>query len=338
MSVSARVKNTQRVRRVNEFFRRKDVRAYLRRTVLCLRLTGAIHDMAAATVDKGKPPMLVRFAQGEGRKAIDSGAVEILGSLHLDPELDKVATTTAVLGTGVDLLLRLRRYELYPFKMSLMCGSWNPHNGNACLEFLHAKEDELDVGFGLPLQQEAQHNRTEASALRWLLSQSVQGMLTQVWRGSCATNLPVERKHVETKRNEKSRLCHLASAGRDQLQRHVLRKRTEALRVLEQAERELRRVNKMQVSSLAWERKPELVMIPDNDIDRVPGAKKAGGPRQAGCQETLHKYIQNNKKELEQSLADRRKEAAEAVKRATPDCLTTTGDWLEYMEQHKDEF
>jgi hypothetical protein len=73
VSVSARVKNTKRMRRVNQFFRRVDARAYLRRTVLCLRLTGAIHDMAAATMDKGKPPMLVRFAQGEGRKAIDSG-------------------------------------------------------------------------------------------------------------------------------------------------------------------------------------------------------------------------------------------------------------------------
>ena len=189
--------------------------------------------------------------------AIDSGVVEILGSLHLDSELDKMAATTAVLGTGVDLLLRLRRYELYPFKMSLMCSAWNEHHGMACSEFLNAKEDELDVGFGLPLQQEARdHHLTEAQALRWLQSPSCQGMLKQVWKGSSATNLPVERKHVETKRNEKSRLCHLATAGRDQLQRHVLPKRTEAVRVLEQAERAQRRVNKMQVSALAWQRMP----------------------------------------------------------------------------------
>jgi hypothetical protein len=131
VSVSARVKNTKRMRRVKQFFGRVDARDYLRRTVLCLRLTGAIHDMAAATVDKGKPPMLVRFARGEGRVAIDSGVVEILGSLHLDSELDKVAATTAVLGTGVGLLLRLRRYELYPFKISLMCSAWNEHHGVA---------------------------------------------------------------------------------------------------------------------------------------------------------------------------------------------------------------
>ena len=65
VSVSARVKNTKRMRRVNQFFRRVDARDYLRRTVLCLRLTGAIHDMAAATVDKGKPPMCeVRSRRG----------------------------------------------------------------------------------------------------------------------------------------------------------------------------------------------------------------------------------------------------------------------------------
>ena len=217
VSVSARAKNTFRIRRVNQFFRRADARDYLRRTVLCLRLTGAVHDMAAATVDKGKAPMLVRFARGEGRQAVNSGVAEILGSLHLDPDLDNVSATTAVLGTGVDLLLRLRRYELYPFKMSLMCSAWNEHHGTACLEFLNAKEEELDVGCGLPLQREALHQGSEAEALRWLQSPSCQAMFTQLWRGSCATDLPVERKHVETKRNEKSRLCHLASAGRDQL-------------------------------------------------------------------------------------------------------------------------
>jgi hypothetical protein len=96
--------------------------------------------------------------------------------------------------------------------MSLMCSAWNEHHGMACLEFLHAKEEDLDVGFGVPLQQEALHQRTETQALRWLQSPRLQDMLKQVWRGSSATNLPVERKHVETKRNEKSRLCHLAAA------------------------------------------------------------------------------------------------------------------------------
>ena len=338
VSVSARVKNTMRLRRVNQFFRRADARNYLRRTVLCLRLTGAIHDMAAATLEKGKPPMLVRFARGEGRRAVNSGVAEVLGSLHLDPDLDKVSAITAVLGTGVDLLLRLRRYELYPFKMSLMCSAWNEHYGMACLEFLSAKEEELDVGCGLPLQREALDQGTEAEALRWLQSPSCQDMLTQMWRGSCATNLPVERKHVETKRNEKSRLCHLATAGRDQIQRHVLRQRTEALRTLEQAVRAQRRVNKLQISALAWERMPHLVMIPDNEIGKRPAAKAAAGRRQSGCQETLQTYIRDNKKDLMSSLAEMRLEAAAAVKRATPDCLTTTGDWLEYMEQHKDEF
>ena len=282
--------------------------------------------------------MLARFARGEGRRAVNSGVAEILGSLHLDPDLNKVAATTAVLGIGVDLLLRLRRYELYPFKMSLMCSAWNEHHAMACLEFLSATEEDLDVGCGLPLQREARDQGSEAEALCWLQSPSCQDMLTQVWRGSSATNLPVERKHVETKRNEKSRLCHLATAGRDQLQRHVLRKRTEAVRILEQAQREQRSVNKMQVPSLAWQRMPHLVQIPDNEIGKVAAAKAGARTRQSGCKETLQTYIRDNKKELMKSLAEMRLQAAEAVKRATPDCLTTTGDWLDYMEAHKDEF
>ena len=98
----------------------------------------------------------------------------------MDPDLDKVSAITAVLGTGVDLLLRLRRYELYPFKMSLMCSAWNEHYGMACLEFLSAKEEELDLGCGLPLQREAFDQGTEAEALRWLQSPSCQDMLTQM--------------------------------------------------------------------------------------------------------------------------------------------------------------
>jgi hypothetical protein len=79
-------------------------------------------------------------------------------------------------------------------------------------------------------------------------------------------------------------------------------------------------------------------MIPDNEIGRVPGAEAAAGPRRSGCKETLQTYIQKNKKELQNKLEQMRLEAVEAVKRATPDCLTTTGDWLEYMEKHKEEF
>jgi hypothetical protein len=75
-------------------------------------------------------------------------------------------------------------------------------------------------------------------------------------------------------------------------------------------------------------------MIPDNEIGRVPGAKAAAGPRRSGCKETLLTYVQKNKKELQHKLEPMRLDAAEAVKRATPDCLTTTGDWLEYMEKH----
>jgi hypothetical protein len=95
---------------------------------------------------------------------------------------------------------------------------------------------------------------------------------------------------------------------------------------LEQAEREQRRVNKMQMSALAWERMPHLVMIPGNEIGKVPAAKASDGPRRSGWLETLHTYIQNNKKDFMQSLADMRLKAAEVVKRATPECPTTTED------------
>ena len=45
---------------------------------------------------------------------------------------------------------------------------------------------------------------------------------------------------------------------------------------MEQAGREQRRVNKMQVFALAREQMPHLVMIPDNEIGKVPAAVCGG--------------------------------------------------------------
>ena len=158
-----------------------------------------------------------------------------------------------------------------------MCRVWNEHFAIACLGFLAAREDDLDVGCGLELQRDARAQESDNEALRWLQMSSCQGMLTQMRKGSSAANLPAERKHVETKRNEKSRLCHLATAGRDQLQRHVLRRRAEALRALDQAEKEHRRALHLWVSAVAWERMPHLVMVPENEIGKVPGRVRRRG-------------------------------------------------------------
>jgi len=70
-----------------------------------------------------------------------------------------------------------------------MCSAWNDQYGIACLEFLSAEEEELDVGCGLPLQREARDQWTDGDALRWLQSPSCQGMLTQLWGGSCFKEL-----------------------------------------------------------------------------------------------------------------------------------------------------
>jgi hypothetical protein len=67
----------------------------------------------------------------------------------------------------------------------------------------------------------------------------------------------------------------------------------------------------MQVPALAWERMPHPVMIPNNEIGKAPAAKAAAGPQRSGCKETLQMYIQKNKKEVMQSLAEMRLKVAE---------------------------
>ena len=71
ISVKPRKDNARRLRMVARWLRRDDARQYLRRTSLCLRISGVAHDMSARTVDTGSEPMVVRFAKGELHAALD---------------------------------------------------------------------------------------------------------------------------------------------------------------------------------------------------------------------------------------------------------------------------
>ena len=131
-TVKPRKENATRLKKVAKWFRKDDTAQYLRRTVLCMRLTGRLHNMAARTVDRGKLPMVVRFAQGEARKAVNEEVRDIFADLRCDPDLDVAAAVTAVLGTAVDLLLRFARYEAWPYRAFLMNRDFNRHCLNSC--------------------------------------------------------------------------------------------------------------------------------------------------------------------------------------------------------------
>ena len=148
VAVRPREENAARLRKVRRWFLRADTAQYLRRTVLCMRLTGALHDMSASTVrEAGKPPMVVRFAEGEARRVIDQELQAILRDVHLDADLDGAACLSGLVGTAADLLLRFRRWELWPFLAFRLVQRFNPHFRRACYDFLKVPEEDLDVGF-----------------------------------------------------------------------------------------------------------------------------------------------------------------------------------------------
>ena len=76
--------------------------------------------------------MVVRFAQGEAREAVNAEVRDIFAALGCDPDLDVAAAVTAVLGTAVDLLLRFARYEAWPYRAFLMNRDFNRHCLNSC--------------------------------------------------------------------------------------------------------------------------------------------------------------------------------------------------------------
>ena len=136
------------MKKERRWFLKPDTAQYLRRTVLCMRLTGALHDMSASTVrEVGKPPMVVRFAEGEARRIIDQELRAILRDVPLDADLDGAACLSGLVGTAADLLLRFRRWESWPFLAFRMVERFNKHYSRACYEFLQVPEDDLDVGF-----------------------------------------------------------------------------------------------------------------------------------------------------------------------------------------------
>ena len=90
---------------------------------------------------------------------------------------------------------------------------YNPKNYLvAAMDFLDVAAEELDVGLSLPLQQQARSAGDTTAAVAWLASESTQQTLATFFEATIASTLEVERRHAQAKRNEGSRLAHVAIA------------------------------------------------------------------------------------------------------------------------------
>ena len=88
---------------------------------------------------------------------------------------------------------------------------------------------------------------------QYLIPHSVQAALVLAFESSAASSLPAERAFAATKRSEAPRLCHVATASRNQILRQYLRQRLDLFSSAEAASAALRVSLRTSVQSLAWE-------------------------------------------------------------------------------------
>ena len=177
--------------------------------------------------------------------------------MHFDHVLDYGAAACVPLATAADLVVRFKVFLLYPFKLASLCRVWSPASWyKHIFEFLHEKEDNLDIGVGLQLQRLAWARGSEARALAWLSSAPVQGFINQLIDETLSTSLPVERRFGEVKQWETSKSTNIATASRNMIIVRFAKQREQMSQTIGAAMRKVRRAQKTRATSLQWQANP----------------------------------------------------------------------------------
>jgi len=339
-------KMSKRMGWVTKLYQTPGISQYLRRTCLCLQITGHLHNACAKADDRSdeEQPLLARLAQGRGRRVLRVAFAKAINCMHLDKDLDVGAAGSALLATVLDSVLRFAFFEAWPFLSCMLCMKYNDDYMDACMAFLHMSHTDLDVGFGQVLQRIALDQGTEAWALNWLLSPTVQDTIVHVFESGAASSLPVERKHTETKHYEMSRLVHLAVAARNQLHRTVLRLQADWAQERDAAETELASARHTNIWALAWKQQPALADVgvvtrfgePEGQPD--PGARRQQDAPETP-QQRFRTFARENRAELEAARTQRIQAAKLAVQRLPPrDIPLDYEEWLAWVRANERMF
>ena len=101
----------------------------------------------------------------------------------------------------------------------------NAHYHRACLAFFGEPRERMGVGFSAVLHDLAISQGDACASLHWLESGAVQGFLRAVAVSVLQTSLDAERGFATVKKQDTSKLSHLATAGANVIHRRVLRQR-----------------------------------------------------------------------------------------------------------------
>ena len=201
------------------------------------------------------------------------------------------------------------------------------------MDFVKVHDEELDGGFGLPLKRIAMAQGSPEAVVRLLLSPSVQQALRTAFVASGASSLPAERRFAQIKRSEAPRLCHLAVASRNQVQRQFLAWREGRLQRLEAARRALSRAKVTNVASLAWAARPDLLPTPG------AGSRRQAAVNVGGDFAALAEQHVANREGLREEVARLRAAAqAELSEAEAGNVPLTKAAWAEWFTEHYSEF
>ena len=147
--------------------------------------------------------------------------------------LPPVEMLLALLQTQGHLVIRFDQYRQFPTRLWELTRKHNPEGfAAACFDFLHAPEKRLDLGFSLPLQQEAWKCQSETHACAWLQGEQVQALLCGIFDKAAAQSLDIERKHAQIKVAETTKVTGCATASRIAIWQRYLVQRKEGLAII----------------------------------------------------------------------------------------------------------
>ena len=254
-SAKPREENSKRIALVCGFFSHPEAAQVLRRSSLVLQLSSAVEAVTATTRCRAEEePVMVKLVKGGAQDVVVSRLRRIIGAMHLDPGLDLGPAICVLLATAVDLVVRFNMYLEYPFRLARLCRVWFPSFWyHYVFEFLHEREENLDVGVGLQLQRLAWAKGSETAALAWLSSAPIQFFMQQICEEALSTSLPCERRLGEVKQWETSRSTNIATASRNMIAVRFAKQREQLSNELAVATRKLRRARMYSVTSYKWE-------------------------------------------------------------------------------------
>ena len=114
----------------------------------------------------------MRLAKGTVSRAVQADLDRVMGSLHLDLDLDVLATVTVLLAVALEVCVRFDEYKRWPFQAWRLCRQYSPDGyGAFCMSFLSLPDELLDFGFGLLVRKLALESGSELTGMRYIMSE-----------------------------------------------------------------------------------------------------------------------------------------------------------------------